>query len=118
MSGDLPRPERGPAFSATVAEDGDTVIVTLAGELDLAWAADVRRAFDAACGSTLPAVRVDLGPLRFVDSTGLRELVILHQALAQAGRSLTFTPGGPAVQRVLEVSGLLDVLRVEPSSGV
>lgn len=115
MNGDLPRAARGPAFTATVAEDDGTVTVTLAGELDLSRVDDVRRAFGEARASSLPAVHIDLGPLRFIDSTGLRELVVLHQALAPTGRRLTFAPGGPAVMRVLEVSGLLDVLRVEPA---
>lgn len=114
MIGDSPPSPAGPAFTASLAEAGGTLTVALAGELDLAWAATVRDAFDAARASTAPTVVVDLGGLHFIDSTGLRELVILHQALLGVGRTLVCTPGGPAVQRVLGISGLLDVLPFTP----
>lgn len=99
-----------------MTEADGTLTIALRGELDLAWAGEARAAFDAARSSTATAVRVDLTALDFVDSTGLRELVLLHQALVRSGRTLTCTPGGPAVQRVLAVSGLLDVLTFEDAA--
>jgi len=58
-----------------------------------------------------PAVlNVDLGGVTFLDCTGISALVAARNAAVQAGRQMRVTRPQPIVGRVLEVTGLLDVL--------
>jgi anti-anti-sigma factor len=83
------------------------------GELDLATAPQLEEA-------VLPPLRdgatvvLDLRPLGFMDSTGVRVIVAAHHAARDHGGRLAVVrcpPEGP-VGRVLEISGLDGVLDV------
>jgi anti-sigma B factor antagonist len=84
--------------------DGDTV-VSLAGELDLYNAEEVRSAFlDALAGE--PAVLVvDLAEVTFIDSTALGVLVDALKRMADRSGFRLAAPG-LEVRRALDVSGL------------
>jgi anti-sigma B factor antagonist len=56
---------------------------------------------------------VDMRRLRFIDSTGLRLLLQANARAQERGYELLLRPGEPAVQRVFEVTGALEVLRFE-----
>jgi anti-anti-sigma factor len=64
---------------------GDVEVVELHGEIDFASADEVREALCAAAG---PLVIVDLGPIDFIDSAGLRALDTANRELHTAGRRL------------------------------
>lgn len=49
---------------------------------------------------------LDLGGVREVDSTGLGELIDLHQKLMRTGSQLALVNPSPAVQRLLETTRL------------
>jgi anti-sigma B factor antagonist len=56
---------------------------------------------------------VDLSGLHFMDSSGLRALVMADQRAKKAGRRLAIVPGPPAVRRVFEITqleGRLDLI--------
>ena len=53
---------------------------------------------------------VDLGGLRFMDSTGLNLALRWHAAAQQDGFEIGFAPGPPAVQRVFELTGVSEHL--------
>ncbi|WP_354701539.1 hypothetical protein DSM112329_01858 [Paraconexibacter sp. AEG42_29] len=97
-------------FTVLVAVVDDTVAISLHGELDIATAPQAREAFDAALSGPAPAIFVDLGALAFVDSSGLRELIRLHQLAQARAKVVAISPGGPATQRAFELSGLDDIL--------
>jgi anti-anti-sigma factor len=94
-----------------VAEDDGRVLVTVAGELDLATAPDLE-------AIVLPAVRdgrhaiLDLRGLEFMDSSGVRVVVAAHSLAEQHGGRLSLVRAeqGSAVQRILEISGLEGIL--------
>ena len=91
-------------------EPGDgTVLVRVAGELDLATVDTLNAALAA-----LPPgdVVLDLTGLAFADSTGLRALVIEQERLAGTGDRLVVVHAKAAVRRTLEISGLDQVLEV------
>jgi anti-anti-sigma factor len=58
-------------------------------------------------------VVVDLAGLEFIDSTGLRVLLLADARARERGYELVLRAGGPTVQRVFEMTGALDVLRFE-----
>ncbi len=110
MSGHAPKPGSLEISSALV--DG-AVRVSLRGELDLASARQMEEHF-AAIDEQAPArVVVDLGGLAFIDSSGLRVLLLADARAREHGYELVLLPGQEPVQRVFEMTGALDVLRFE-----
>jgi anti-anti-sigma factor len=94
-------------------EDGVTV-VTLIGELDLAGAKDVSACLIGLLDAGTGDVVVDVGELRFVDSTGLSVLVQAHQLARRNRRVLTLRHPTRNVATVLKVTGLDAVFAIEP----
>jgi anti-sigma B factor antagonist len=58
-------------------------------------------------------VVLDIGRVEFMDSSGLRVVIDVHQRAADAGRRLVLRHPTSAVQRLLEISGLSDHLSTE-----
>jgi anti-anti-sigma factor len=79
-----------------------------AGELDLAT---VTVLLDATHDCTRGVV-LDFRLVSFMDSTGTGALLRLNRALVACGYSMCITGGGSEVRRVLELSGVAEVLGV------
>ena len=91
-----------------------SVTLLLAGELDLG-SADTLRVCLSQLDEGYDELVVDLAALHFLDSTGLSLLVQTRHGLAERerpGRLVVRNPQGH-VRRVLEVSGVDQVLTVE-----
>jgi anti-anti-sigma factor len=58
-------------------------------------------------------VVIDLGGLAFIDSSGLRVLMLADSRARERGYELMLLPGPEPVQRVFEMTGAFDVLRFE-----
>ena len=90
--------------------DGDTHVIQLFGELDLATTqalqAELRRVEQLEPRSTI----LDLSALEFIDSSGIKLLLDAVARSSERDRSLGLLRGPEAVQRVLEISGLQDAL--------
>ena len=84
--------------------DGATV-VSLAGELDLYNAEEVRGALLEACADEPKVLVVDLEEVRFIDSTALGVLI---EARAKLANRAAFMLAAPRLEtrRALEISGL------------
>jgi len=91
------------------ARAGDVHTISLAGELDLATAAEVQAELERVEQTDAASIVLDLGELTFMDSTGVRLLVSAHARSRADTNRLTLLRGGPAVQRVMQLSGV-DVL--------
>lgn len=96
---------------AGVSENGDAVVVRLAGELDLSNAPTVREALAGALGRGSPRLVVDLSDVTFIDSTALGVLVEARRKLPNRDDFALAAPGLEA-RRALEVSGLDRVFAV------
>jgi anti-sigma B factor antagonist len=96
--------------SMTVAVEGETHIVRLAGELDLADADRVHAALVDGGGRT---VIVDLSGLVFLDARGLSALVTAQELLRGAGDDLRIVGARGSVHRVFAICGLID--RLDPA---
>lgn len=57
-------------------------------------------------------VHLDLTGIEFIDSSGLRALVVSHQALDGAGRRLVLSGVSEAAERLFEITGLRDHLHI------
>jgi anti-anti-sigma factor len=92
-------------FGVEEQRNGECVLVSVRGEIDMATAPRLRAALERAAGAS--EVRVDLRAVDFMDSTALSALVEAHNVMP-----LTIVcPEGPG-RRALEVSGLLELLRI------
>jgi anti-anti-sigma factor len=110
MSGHPPRPGSLQISSALV--DG-AVRVSLQGELDLASARRLEEHFATIDEHPPARVVVDLSSLAFIDSSGLRVLLLADARAREHHYELVLLAGQEPVQRVFEMTGALDVLRFE-----
>jgi anti-sigma B factor antagonist len=87
------------------------VVVRLDGELDMASAPMLQSALERAEEHESSALVIDLGHLRFMDSTGLRIILLECERCRSSGRRFALTPGSSQVQRLFAVSGVGEQLR-------
>ena len=104
-TGDGARPG---AFKAMVAKgQNGGAVVTMLGDLDLAAAPELRRAFDEALGYG-GEVEVDMRGCGFMDSRGIAELISAARRLAERGSALRVKGAQDRVRKIFELAGLLD----------
>jgi len=84
--------------------------LTVVGELDMASAGELEAAVDGLRSPATTAITLDLSEVLFMDSTGLRAVLAGHKLCMQEGYEFNLIPGPPAVQRLFELTGLLDSL--------
>jgi anti-anti-sigma factor len=87
--------------------DGDTHVIALDGELDLATMEDVERELERVGGTDARLIVVDLRELTFMDCIGLRVIWVARQREAER---LILVQGPRCVQRVFEIAGLARLL--------
>jgi anti-anti-sigma factor len=90
----------------------DRVVLRLAGELDLASSPILERALEAPEIAETPLLVLDLDGLRFVDSTGLRIILLAHESARGRGQEFAITPGSAQVQRLLSITSVAEHMRV------
>ena len=91
---------------------GDEVVVGVHGDVDLVTAADLGAVLAAAPERGSPVV-VDLAATRFMGVAGLRALESGAKELAACGRRLTIRSPSVLVSRLLDITGLVDIIDVE-----
>lgn len=97
-----------------VTHAGDTVIVSLRGEVDVLNVDRVRVALSEALAARPRQVEVDLADLSFIDSTGLGALVFGFQRARDLGIGFRLAHPTRGVHQVLVLSGLLEVVELTP----
>ena len=90
---------------AGIERNENTVVVSLAGELDLYNASAVREALLECCAESPERLIVDLSAVKFIDSTALGVLIEARTRLANKKGFLLAAPG-LETRRALEISGL------------
>ncbi|KKJ93441.1 STAS domain-containing protein [Micromonospora sp. HK10] len=102
-------------FAVTEARrDGGVVGLRLAGELDLSTVPQLNDAIDRLIAEGCRQLLLDLAELTFCDSTGIGAFLRGDNRLAADGGWLRVTGAGGRVARVLQVTGLVDVLTYQP----
>jgi anti-sigma B factor antagonist len=99
-------------FQVTVRREDATALVQVSGELDLASGPALDAELEGFAGPDTTLVVVDLRELEFMDSTGLSILVRAHRRLAAEGCELSLVQGPPQVQRLLNLTGVGERLRI------
>ncbi|MEV0390626.1 STAS domain-containing protein [Nonomuraea sp. NPDC050643] len=81
-------------------------VVALAGELDTTNHAHLTAYLGQALGDPADQVVFDLRELTFLDSSGLRALLLCHRSSAEAGGELRLACLQPLPARLVEVTGV------------
>ena len=83
---------------------------------DLQIFPDIDELLSSSCSDGFSSVRIDRRGLTFIDSSGLRALMMAKQRAESHGTKLSIVPGPARVMRVFELVGLLDQLPFERQS--
>jgi anti-anti-sigma factor len=96
----------------TIDEQGrdDRYTLALEGELDLASSPLLVERIASLCAAGAVELVVDLSDLTFLDSTGLRTILSAHKLCEASLCNLWLIAGPRAVQRVFELSGVVEAL--------
>jgi anti-sigma B factor antagonist len=95
--------------------------LALGGELDIASATALQAAIARLCSDERTrGLILDLSKLEFIDSMGLAAIVYAGRLCERWGHDFELIPGGGAVQRVFELTGLTEHLpfRVDGAAAV
>ena len=97
-----------------IVRNGSSVIVSLAGELDLYNAHALRETLIQCCDEAPERLVVDLSEVKFIDSTALGVLIEARTRMPNRRGFLLAAPG-LETRRALEISGLDRHFAVHPS---
>jgi anti-sigma B factor antagonist len=99
-------------LDVTTSDRPDGVLIELSGELDLATAPKLEDEMKRAEQDDPRMIVLDLRPLAFMDSSGLRALLAADSRARDAGRRLVLVRGDERVQRVLKITRLDERLEI------
>jgi anti-anti-sigma factor len=106
----------GERFRYDHRRSGGTVVVTVAGELDMAVTfrlePELERLTDP---DEVRALVLDMAAIEFMDSSGLGLLLSVHQRLQASGIRFVVADPSPVVRRMLQLTGVDGTLEI--SSG-
>jgi len=92
----------------------DRYVIALEGELDLDGVERVTEELERAEASDARQIVLDLSGLTFMDSSGVRLIVCANLRSRADGDRLRLIRGSARVQRVFELTGVLDRLPFDP----
>ena len=87
----------------------DAIVVE--GEIDLATVEELQAAIDSGFEAEAEQLVVDLNGATFMDSTGLKTLVMANRRFSEAGRSFAIAVSGGPVSRLIDLSGVDSAIR-------
>jgi anti-sigma B factor antagonist len=99
----------------TIGPAGDCAVVQVTGEVDVYTAPMLRERIRELAASGAVHLIADLGPVDFLDSTGLGVLVGGLKRLREDGGSLALVLKTPRILRVFQITGLTKAFAAWPS---
>lgn len=103
----------GQGLSVDVRHEGDTCVIEVVGELDVASHPKV---FAASTAGRHPAMVIDISGVTFMDCSGFGALVAARLAIEGEGRSLVIRGGVGQPAQLLGLISELDARRDEPGN--
>jgi anti-sigma B factor antagonist len=89
------------------------ITLVLRGEIDVASAVELDLALIESLSTGPSGIVIDLAGVDFIDSTGLRTLMVAQDRAASNGHSLILRHVGPQARRLFELSGTADAFVTE-----
>ena len=106
-------PQPHDEFRIEVHPERTVVRVAPVGELDLATVSSVQHQLQELRDSGFDRIVLDLRRLTFIDSSGLALLIAEHHIARDNGHDLTLIQGPPAIQRIMQICGVADLLAAQ-----
>jgi anti-sigma B factor antagonist len=100
-----------PTLEFETTTNGTVAVIVATGELDLSGAAVLEAEIERlAAEPELGTVVLDMRGLEFMDSSGLRLVVLADMRAREAGRRFALVRGSETVHRVFEITRMSDRL--------
>jgi anti-sigma B factor antagonist len=103
------------AMQCDVRYDGDYAVIGLQGDVDLASSPEARSVILRALAERRHVV-VDLGGVRYLDSSGVASLVEGYQTAKERGLHFALASVSAGAVKVLQLAHLDKVFRIYPST--
>jgi anti-sigma B factor antagonist len=106
-----------PNFRITTSRSTARTTIKLAGELDSASCAELIERFEEVADA--PAsheIVLDLADVSFIDSAGMRAIIVIERTADERGLSLTMSPPPAAVTELLQLTGIADHMSLSPEA--
>jgi len=97
-----------PATGAGAPATGETVILVVCGEVDLASAPALEQTLRNAEREVTREIVIDLAGVTFMDSTGLHLLLDARDRASHGGYRLRYRNIPPQAERLFEIAGSID----------
>ena len=94
------------ALSLDVSQQRTSARVAAVGEIDIHTCAELEETLVRLVDAGVSKITLDLSEVAFIDSSGLRALVVGHKALEERGGSLVVANPSAMAARLLDVTGL------------
>jgi anti-anti-sigma factor len=104
-------------FGVTIERQDGAVRIALSGELDISTAQQLEDDLLRVEAERPELIVLDLRDLAFMDSTGLRLLIMADSRAREEGRRLAIGRGNEMIQRVLRLTRLDERLEIVDAAG-
>lgn len=94
------------AFEVAVTGNDGVCCVGVVGELDLITGAELIAVIETLAGDAGDDVLLDLSAVPFIDSEGLRALLLATERVSSRSRRLVLGKASAAVERLLQLAGI------------
>jgi anti-sigma B factor antagonist len=111
---DVTHGQAEPTFDISTTDEGRAVVVTVHGEIDLSTHDQLAAALHRAVAPPARQIVVDLSDVGFLDSSGIRTLVIGWRQAEGQGMSFALRKPRPVVLKVLRLTGVDQALAILP----
>ena len=100
--------EKSNPLEIAIDRDGDDVRLIVSGEVDLESSRSLSEALSEVVSSR--QVSLDLTGVGYMDSTGLRTILVAKEELERAGGNLNVVAASNIVNRLIQISGVSELL--------
>lgn len=90
--------------------------IEVEGEIDTATVEELKAAIENVFSSNLHSLVIDLRESSFMDSTGLKALVMTHRRFDEVGRAFAVAVSGGPISRLIDLSGVDSFVRIVDST--
>jgi anti-sigma B factor antagonist len=95
-----------------VSREGERVVLRLDGDLDLASVPLLESEVELATLDDTASIVLDLRGLEFLDSTGLRAILLLDKRSTERGQAFALVRGSEQVQRLMSMTRVDEHLKI------
>jgi anti-anti-sigma factor len=97
-------------LSVSMQSEETRVVIALAGELDLHEAKRLSAAMSEVLTGPVTAIEVDARKLTFIDSAGIRAVLVARADAERLGVGFKLWGASTAVRRIMRIAGVEDLM--------